>query len=138
MMERSRSRKDIFGDIYTRLRDNEDEIGIVSQSDHSLFDWIPITLVGAWVAFGGAEDIPKYWRDSSGIVRMAGLIKSGAVPSAFTTLPANFRPGGNRRFPTISNGAFGYVSVLANGVCTVEAGSNVYVDLAAIAFRAEQ
>lgn len=137
MMERSRSRQDPLSALKVGQRELGRDIEILANNDHSLFDWVPMTLVGAWVPFGGAEDDPGYWRDSAGIVRFRGLIKSGVVPSAFTTLPQNFRPAGNRRFPLVANNGFGLISILASGVCTVETGSNVYVDLAAINFRAE-
>jgi len=101
-------------------------------------DWITPTLSGAWVAFGGSEQAPAYSRTASGMVLLRGVAKSGTVPSTLFTLPAGFRPLGNRRFPVVANNLFGYISIIATGVVTIEAGSNVYVDLAAVSFRAEQ
>lgn len=136
-MERSRSRLDPFSSLQVKNRDIQKQVDRLRNRDRSLPDWIDLTLAGAWVAFGSPEDDPGYWRDSAGIVRFRGVAKSGTVPSTLTTMVEGFRPVGKRRFPVVANNVFGYVSVTAAGVITVEAGSNVYVDLASINYRAE-
>lgn len=138
-MDRSRSKLDIFGIMQRQIDDVCSQLGTLRNQNLALPDWVNApTLQGAWVNFGGAEDNAAFWRDSSGNAQLRGVIMSGAIPSLAFTLPVGFRPGGTRRFPLVSNGAFGYITVAANGQVTVSAGNNTYVDLAAVQFRAEK
>lgn len=137
-MERSRSRQNIITELMVRDRETQRTLRTLAARQNALFDWIDLTsLSGTWVPFGSPEDDPGYWRDSAGIVRFRGVVKSGTIPSALVTMGVGFRPAGKRRFPVVANNGFGYVSITAAGVITVEAGNAAYVDLAAISYRAE-
>jgi hypothetical protein len=137
MMERSRSRLNPIDRLNVNDRNLKRDIVSIRNADKSLPDWITLTLIGAWAWFGLPEEVPAAWRDSSGIVYLRGVIKSGTIPSNVAILPVGLRPGGKKRFSVVSNNAFGYVYITSDGVITLGAGSNVYVDLAGVCFRAE-
>lgn len=90
----------------------------------------------SWVNFGGSDQTAAFWRDPLGWVHLRGTIKSGsAINTAAFTLPPGFRPTATEIFPSVSNGAFGAVSVTAGGVVTPFVGSTAYVTLSGIHFR---
>lgn len=68
-----------------------------------------IPLVGTWINFdAGNYDLLRYSRDSTGVVRLFGLIANTAAFSAIqtiTTLPAGFRPRKTVLAPVVYNGA---------------------------------
>src|SRR5881227_1478499 len=138
MTERSRSRLNAFTALAVNDREQRRDIQKIGARDRSLPDWITPALSSPWVNFGGTEDTVGYWRDSSGIVYLKGVIKSGTIPSAIFFLPDGLKPLAIRRFPVYSNGALGFVTVAADGQVTVISGSNVSVELSSINFRAEQ
>lgn len=122
-------------------RANE-RVDVLGNSDVSIPDWLRIGTAGmpafqnSWVHYDAVE-FAEFWRDSSGIVRLRGLVKDGTVTAIMFTLPVGFRPGRTCRFPVNSAGAFGIAYVDNVGNVVLGAGSNTYVDLAPIAFRAE-
>jgi hypothetical protein len=73
------------------------------------------TLLNGWVNFGAGQDTAGYYKDSSGTVRLKGLIKSGALGATAFTLPVGFRPAEIRYFACWSNSAFGGCNVAADG-----------------------
>ena len=77
-----------------------------------------------------------YFKDPTGRVHLQGVISSGTVASAAFTLPVGYRPASTRIFSVISNGAIGRFDISSAGVCTLQAGSNVYVSLEGISFKA--
>lgn len=93
-----------------------------------------------WVNFGGGEPALSFYKDPLGIVRIRGLIKSGAVNSVVFTLPVGYRPnigGGSIRFACMATGALSQCYVNAAGSVVMFSGSNTDVDLSVISFRAE-
>lgn len=92
----------------------------------------------SWVDYD--SDRPaRFCKDALGWVHLEGIIKSGTVPAAAFTLPVGYRPGhvgSNAHFIVDANNAAGFVQVNVDGVVNVGAGSNVYVSLAQIHFRA--
>lgn len=69
-------------------------------------------------------------------MRLRGSIKSGTVGTAAFLLTTGFRPAGDSNFACVSNNLFGFVIVNAGGAVIVQAGSNSYVSLDGISFRA--
>lgn len=143
MMERSRSSPDIIGILQKGIREVSTRVEAVSNRDQSIPDWVDVNAFnGAWVYFGGvgifAEDTVGYWRSSSGLVFLKGVVKSGVIPGDLFTLREGFRPAFKKRFPIISNGLFGILSISDVGVVRIEAGNNTKVELSGIVFRAEQ
>lgn len=81
-------------------------------------------FANAWVNFGGTEQPARFWKDPMGIVHVQGLIKTGTIATKAFTLPAGYRPGADLMFGTVSNNAFGRITVLANGDVIPQVGSN--------------
>lgn len=94
----------------------------------------------AWVNYGaGAYPPARFYKDPSGVVHLDGLIKNGAMNAAIFTLPAGYRPNYEELLGTISNGpVVARVDVDPSGVVHAEAGSNVWITLSGLSFRAEQ
>lgn len=94
-------------------------------------------FVNAWANLGGAFATVKYWKDSSNVVHLSGVMASGTIGNSAFTLPATMRPAdGTRIFPVFSNNAFGFVQVTTAGAVIAAAGSNVSFSLDGISFRA--
>lgn len=97
------------------------------------------TLLNSWVANGAPSGNPYYYRDSSNVVHVQGIIKNGTLSSAAFTLPVGFRPAGDQYFSCVANGALGVAYVQAStGNVIPQSGSNVYFSLCGISFKAEQ
>jgi hypothetical protein len=99
------------------------------------------TLLNSWVNFAGGFDVAAYWRDSSGVVHLEGLIAAGATALGTTlfVLPAGYRPPLRNVNATISNGVLARVDVLPDGSVVTDSGvSAAWLSLAGITFRAAQ
>lgn len=100
------------------------------------------TYQNGWVDFGAPWAKPCYFKDKTGTVYLRGLTKNGTVgvTTPIFTLPAGFRPYTNQqlRFACISNNALGAVNVYSNGEVNLEVGSNAYLFLDVVRFKAEQ
>lgn len=147
MMERSRSKPDIFRDISRKHTDLEKKVGVLVNRDLSV-SWIAPTLLNSWTNYSNGSDgnhVAGYSRDSDGTVRLRGTIKDGSIGSIAFILPTGFRPGNSEgttnqgliRIPIVSNGGSGFVYVQWDGQVIIGAGSSTWVDLAAVNFRAE-
>jgi hypothetical protein len=90
-----------------------------------------------WVNFGGGELGCAFHKDSVGVVRVRGLVKSGPANSAIFTLPIGYRPPGNQRWVCLASGTLAQVYITAAGNVMFYTGSNTDVDLSPISFRAE-
>jgi len=143
-MERSRSRKDIIQQL------QYDQEHTIDRLDHAgpyttFEEWREIGTPGnpdfqtGWVNFGGTnQETCAFWKSSSGIVLLRGIIKNGTTGIIFR-LPEGYRPKyGFKRFAVVSAGAFGYVSIEPDGDVILQSGSSTYVDLCQCVFRAEQ
>lgn len=86
------------------------------------------TLTNSWVNFGGAYATAGYSKDSFGVVRLKGLIKSGTMNTVALTLPAGFRPSASRQFAVNSyNGAnniYGMAEITSAGAVMPVVGAN--------------
>jgi hypothetical protein len=94
------------------------------------------TMVNGWVNFGAPYGDSSYYIDQFGMVRLAGVLKSGAVAAAAFILQSGYRPASTVRFAVDSNGAHGVVTVDAAGNVVLAIGSNVSFSLDGITFRA--
>lgn len=100
--------------------------------------WITPTLLNGWVSFGAPEDIPSYYKDEFGNVKMRGVLKSGTLSVSMFTLPIGYRPLKNKYFSIISNNVPAFVLINpSGGVNPLVGTSNVFVSLDNITFRAE-
>lgn len=113
-------------------------VSISGNKGYSLNSLVAPTLANGWANNGGATSTAGYWIDGSGTVHVRGLVKSGTLGSAAFTLPAGLRPATDQYFANVSNGAFGYTIVHANGDVVPFAGSTTWFSLCGISFKAEQ
>ena len=98
--------------------------------------WITPTLINGWVAFGGAEDGPAYYKDNFGNVKLRGVVKSGTLSVSTFMLPIGYRPAKNKYFAVISNNVPGFVLIDPyGGVIPLAGTSNTFVALDSISFK---
>lgn len=93
-------------------------------------------LLNSWVNFGAPFNPAGYYKDQLGIVHLRGLVKNGVIGSAIFTLPAGYRPTNQEIFAVTSNSAFGRLDVTTAGDVVLGTGSNLFVSLDSITFRA--
>jgi hypothetical protein len=98
-------------------------------------------LVNSWVNYGAQHATAAYYKDKEGTVHLRGLIKNGtATPgTVLFTLPAGYRPStsGQSVFAVISNNELGRVDVKTNGDVVIIFGTNQFLSLDGISFRAD-
>lgn len=99
--------------------------------------WQTPTMTNSWVSFGGSFGPVAYMKDSMGFVHLRGLIKSGTMNAAAFMLPAGYRPVATCDFIVLSNSGIGAIEVNTPGDVVPVIGSNVYVSMDGITFRAE-
>ena len=100
--------------------------------------WITPTLINGWVAFGGAEDGPTYYKDDFGNVKLRGVVKSGTLSVSMFKLPIGYRPAKNKYFAVISNNVPGFVLIdPSGGVIPLSGTSNTFVALDSISFKVD-
>lgn len=102
--------------------------------------WIAPTLQNGWVNYGPGDTTAGYLLDALGFVCLKGLLKSGTIGSAFFTLPVGFRPSETYRFTTATGGSSSasLVSVNPDGRVVCAIGSNTFVAVDGVRFKAEQ
>jgi hypothetical protein len=99
--------------------------------------WTAPALLHSWVNYGGGTETAGYTK-VGGVVYLRGLVKSGVLTLPIFTLPAGYRPAGEKDFIVFSNGAAGYVYALNNGDVIADAPSNnTFVSLCGVSFPAE-
>lgn len=114
-------------------------IAVNGNTGYSQNALIAPTLLNSWANNGAPSGNCYYYRDSSNVVHVQGLIKNGTLASPAFTLPAGFRPAGDQYFSCIANGAVAVAYVQAStGNVIPQSGSNVYFSLCGISFKAEQ
>ncbi|MCY1043342.1 fibronectin type III domain-containing protein [Corallococcus sp. bb12-1] len=90
-----------------------------------------------WVSTGFPRGNPKYYKNSSGDVVLAGSIKNGSFGSAAFTLPAGYRSLDELHLPVVSNTGFGRLHITADGNVTPMSGSTTEFSLDGVRFRVE-
>jgi hypothetical protein len=95
------------------------------------------TFQNSWVNYGSGYPACRFRKDATGIVRVTGLVKSGAGATIFT-LPEGYRLAGTRlHMPAISNGAMCQLYVDSNGTVNVSGYSAAWVDLSPLSFEVD-
>jgi len=99
--------------------------------------WIVPAFMNGWINFDTTHNPAGYFKDSLGIVHLRGLVKNGTNNTTIFTLPVGYRPS-NRELQAVQTNLniIGRVDILADGQVTVVSGSNVWVSLDGITFRA--
>ena len=106
------------------------------QSSVSLEATISPTFDNSWVDYGSGYSTAGYFKDSSGMVHLEGLVKDGAIPACIFTLPVGYRPNAVKVFSVRVSGGTGRVDVGADGCVNVAGGNNTSLSLDGISFRA--
>lgn len=96
-------------------------------------------FAGTWVSFdnGATFQVPGFYKDTMGVVHLAGSAKGGVIGTALFTLPVGYRPLKAVVCPVQSWGAFGAATIGSTGIVTASFGSNLSFSLDGITFRAE-
>lgn len=144
------------GDIYKDLDTIENRISglerrmatLVSEPWKIIGDpFVPVVFQNSWTHWDRAGWGPvAYKKDSSGFVRLRGLIKGGtSLTAVMFQLPAGYRPMGSvttegEVFSVASaSAAYAEVRVLANGNVFLQTGGSLtWTSLSQVAFSAEQ
>jgi len=99
--------------------------------------WIDMTLINGWIEYDTAlYRKAQYYKDKFGWVHFRGMIKSGTIGKAFTTLPVGYR--GNTKYMEIASTSLGSSNceILSDGNCTIISGSGAsWYSLNGIKFR---
>jgi len=99
--------------------------------------FIAATFQNSWVNFDTTNSQVAFIKDQEGFVHIKGLARSGTMITPIFTLPVGYRPRLRINRATISNGAFGHVTVDPNGEVIPQAGSNGWFSVDGISFKAE-
>lgn len=98
------------------------------------------TLQNGWVNYGSTYESVTYWKDSCGIVHLAGMIKSGTTTdeTVIFTLPEGYRPRESEKFFAVSMNAICVIDIYSTGNVAIKAGANAgWLSLSGITFRSE-
>lgn len=98
-------------------------------------------LAANWSLYAAGWQAIGFYKTTTGVVFLQGMMKKSVAISAgevLFTLPVGYRPLATCLFNVQSAGALGRVDVGPTGSVVVQAGSNVWLSLAGINFRAEQ
>lgn len=109
-----------------------------TKADKTQEAWMTPTLLNGWVQFAGGYAPQAFYKDTLGIVRLKGLVSGGALEVPIFVLPIGYRPQNSRRFAVIANNTIGFVEVYASGEVMIWIGTNTWVSLDNISFKAEQ
>ncbi|NCQ93148.1 MAG: hypothetical protein GPJ19_21070, partial [Microcystis aeruginosa LG13-13] len=100
--------------------------------------WIVPAFMNGWINFDTTHNPAGYFKDSLGIVHLRGLVKNGTNNTTIFTLPVGYRPSNQELQAVQTNlNTIGRVDILADGQVTVVSGSNGWVSLDGITFRAD-
>lgn len=109
--------------------------GVVRPSGSDL--WLTPVFQNSWTHYGSPFGPARYRKDAMGYVHVEGLIMSGVVGATMFNLPAGFRPGRELIYSTVANDVPAQLRVQTNGNVYSPGGSNTWVSIACINFKAE-
>jgi hypothetical protein len=102
--------------------------------------FIAPTLLNSWVNFGSGYSTAGYYKDKESVVHLKGLIKSGTTiqNTQLFVLPFGYHPSETLVFTVASgDGTFGRINITPLGYVQFYSGTNTYLSLDGISFRAE-
>ena len=99
--------------------------------------WLTPALLNAWVNFGSGLATCQYMKDSMGFVHLKGLVKNGVIGTVLFTLPVGYRPAETQHFGTASDNAYGQTVIYNTGDIFLDRGTNVWVTISGVTFKAE-
>lgn len=100
--------------------------------------WIAPTLINSWSNHSASYASAGYYKDNSDVVRLRGLIKGGSAGSNMFVLPTGYRPSSREVFLVFCGVMMmtARIDVDSSGIVQFVTGSNDYVSLSGISFRA--
>jgi hypothetical protein len=97
--------------------------------------WVAPTLTNSWLNYGGVFATAGYWKDTSGVVHLRGLITGGTVGTSAFTLPVGFRPTAEHIVLIATATGHGEARIRTDGTVYMGVSSSGYASLANITFR---
>ena len=116
-----------------RLHDAVTTAQLLAKADAAQEAWITPTLLNSWEAFD-ASRTAQYRKETTGVVRLKGMVKSGTIGQAIFTLPVGYRPSVSTNISTTSLNLFGAINIGIDGLVTPAVGNNAWVSLSSITF----
>lgn len=106
---------------------------VVLLSDITQRSWIAPNLLNSWVNYGGSDaEVSGYRKESTGVVRLKGLIKDGTngAGTVLFVLPAGYRPLKQKRMVGLTENVLQGIYINADGSVGLigNALSNVSLD----------
>lgn len=83
----------------------------------------------SWVNYGSGFQTAGFWKDSFGIVRLRGNVKSGTTNATIFTLPVGYRPAAAEIFGPYDGATVLSIYVLANGSVIHQGPNNTLIPL---------
>ncbi|QOS77956.1 hypothetical protein JNUCC31_25170 [Paenibacillus sp. JNUCC31] len=136
--------KALLLDAVKSIQENTTRISVLEskKAEKDAPAWIAPTLLNGWVIYNDTLPV-GYYKDSNGIVRFKGMVKSGALNSILLKLPPGYRPK-NMSMQFVAHSSDGSGQVLgriivnANGDVQPYGGSTTLYSLDSISFLSEQ
>jgi hypothetical protein len=129
------------GDLLNVTRDgNASLVGTITQQA-----WQTPALQNAWVRYDQTYNPPGYFKDSMGIVHLRGLVRAGTMRTSIFILPPGYTPEFRELFivasfmataTTTGQSGHGRVDITSDGQVIAWEGSNPWLSLDSITFRA--
>ncbi|KAA3613647.1 MAG: hypothetical protein DWQ05_15305 [Calditrichaeota bacterium] len=91
----------------------------------------------SWINYNDTFNKAAYFKDSFGIVHLKGLVKNGIIRRAIFKLPSGYRPEKQElQIACTHPNVTGRIDIKTNGDVFVDAGSNLWISLDGITFKA--
>ncbi|MGD6847289.1 phage tail spike protein [Rossellomorea aquimaris] len=97
-----------------------------------------LSKLNGWVDYGAEYTPAAYTKTADGYVHLRGMLKSGTIGSALGRLPVGCRPYKKEIFTGVSSGNVATrIDIGVDGYITPQNGSNSWVSISGISFKAE-
>ncbi|WP_188048654.1 phage tail spike protein [Bacillus sp. CH30_1T] len=97
-----------------------------------------LSKLNGWVDYGAEYTPAAYTKTADGYVHLRGMLKSGTIGSALGRLPVGCRPYKKEIFIGVSSGNVATrIDIGVDGYITPQNGSNSWVSISGISFKAE-
>ncbi len=89
---------------------------------------------GTWSNYDTTFNTAAFFKDLHGVVHLKGMVKGGS--GTIYTLSAGYRPAMTELLSTHASGGIGRIDITTAGAVVLQAGTNSYVTLDSLSFRA--
>jgi hypothetical protein len=136
----------VKGNFQVLNPETNEEVFSVDAESGELFGFIaedvtPVSIQNGWSNYGQGFPPAGYWKDSSGMVHIRGMIKGGDATggTVIFDLPEEYRLlSAGQHFLVVSNHSVGEIFINNAGQVKVVFVDNEWVDLSGIYFRTDQ